>query len=68
MLLNKKVTQRNCSFRKLKVADFFEGFSWDELIDFRMKAPYIPDGIDLTKQIQIFSQPYENVIQVYSFN
>jgi hypothetical protein len=64
MLLNKKVSQRNCSFRKLKVADFFENFSWDELIDFRMKPAYTPDCLELTKQIQIFSQPYENVIQV----
>jgi hypothetical protein len=64
MLLFKKISQRNCSFRKLKVADLFDSFKWDELIDFRMKAPYVPEALDLSKQLQIFSHNYENMIQV----
>ncbi len=68
MLLCKKVSQRNCSFRKLKIVEFFDNFKWDEIIDFRMKAPFSPDVLDLTKQIQISSYNYESIIQVYNIN
>jgi hypothetical protein len=64
MLLYKKVSQRNCSFRKLRAAEFFDGFKWDELIDFRMKVPFLPDSLDLSKQTQVFTNLYEVVIQV----
>jgi hypothetical protein len=64
MLLCKKVSQRNCSFRKLKVAEFFESFKWDELTDFRMKVPFIPDTLELSKQLQVFTNHYETIIQV----
>ena len=67
MILCKKVSQRNCSFRKLKVAEYFDSFKWDELVDFRMKPPFLPESLDLTKQVQIFTNNYEMIIQVYKF-
>jgi hypothetical protein len=63
MLLCKKVSQRNCSFRKLKVAEYFDNFKWDELSDFRMKVPFVPEVLDLSKQLQVFSNHYESIIQ-----
>jgi hypothetical protein len=68
MLLCKKVSQRNCSFRKLKIAEYFDNFKWDELIDFRTKVPFVPDVLDLSKQTQVFTSNYEAVIQVNIFN
>jgi hypothetical protein len=65
MILCKKVNQRNCSFRKLKVSEYFDNFKWDEMIDFRMKPPFLPETLDLTKSIQNFTNNYEIIIQVY---
>ena len=64
MILTKKVSHRNCSFRKLKVSEFFENFKWDELNDFRIKVPFIPETVDISKQIKIMNIQYEKIIQV----
>lgn len=42
-LLDKKASRRFCNFTKITKTEFFENFQWDDLINFRMKAPYIPE-------------------------
>lgn len=41
-LLKKKVTGRLCSLDGAKEDEFFKDFNWDELIDLKLKPPYIP--------------------------
>ena len=41
-LLNKKVNERICNVSSLKKKPFFEGYEFDKLNDFKLKAPYKP--------------------------
>jgi hypothetical protein len=64
-ILCKKVNQRNCSFTKLKSAEFFNDFQWDDLIDFKLKAPYIPETHDWSKHVEHKTHLYEKTINVF---
>jgi hypothetical protein len=63
-LLNKKVNQRICSFSKLKSLPFFADYVWDDLVDFKIKPPFIPQSEDLSKSIGKFTTPFEEVLKV----
>ena len=41
-LLKKKVNERMCTFEKVKSAQFYRDFNWDDIIEFKAKAPFIP--------------------------
>lgn len=64
LLLNKKVNQRVCSFSKLKTAKFLEEFSWEDLLDFKIKPPFIPEVEDYSKYLTTHLKLYEGVLRV----
>ena len=64
MLLNKKTSQRTCSFQSLKMCDYFENFNWDDLIEFKLNAPFIPKVFDCSTHLNNLISPYENFITV----
>lgn len=64
LLLNKKVNYRVCSFSKLKATNFLNEFNWEDLLDFKIKPPYIPECDDFTKYLTIAVNPLESVIKV----
>jgi len=66
-ILNKKLNHRICSFNKLKGFDFFMDFNWDDLIDFKVKPPFIPEWDEIDKQIEKFANPFEIFINVIIF-
>ena len=61
-LLNKKVNERICNVSKLKKKTFFEGFDFDKLNDFKLKAPYKPIKTNYSKYLNE-NRPYENMVQ-----
>ena len=48
-LLIKNVNRRICNFDNAKKHPFFKDFNWENLIDFHMKPPYIPNLLSLEK-------------------
>ena len=46
----------------------FNDMNWDDLIDFKMKAPYIPESSDLSNHLKNIMNPYEAVIEVLDIN
>ena len=48
-LLIKNVHRRICSFDNAKKHPFFKNFPWEDLIDFHLIPPYIPNCIELKK-------------------
>ena len=61
-LLNKKVNERICNVSSLKKKPFFEGFEFDKLIDFKLKAPYKPNKQNFEKYLNE-NNPYENYVK-----
>ena len=61
-LLNKKVNERICNVSALKKKAFFEGFEFDKLNDFRLKAPYKPNKQNFDKYLKE-NNPYENYVK-----
>ena len=61
-LLNKKVNERICNVSALKKKPFFEGFEFDKLNDFRLKAPYRPNKQNFDKYLKE-NNPYENYVK-----
>ena len=61
-LLNKKVNERICNVSSLKKKPFFEGFEFDKLNDFRLKAPYRPNKQNFDKYLKE-NNPYENYVK-----
>ena len=43
-LLKKKISERICSFDKVKKQEFYKDFKWDDLMEFKLNAPYIPNN------------------------
>ena len=41
-LLEKNENKRNCDFRSIKNHLLFSDFNWDELIQYKVKPPYVP--------------------------
>jgi hypothetical protein len=67
-LLNKKVNQRICTFSKLKTANFLADFIWEDLLDLKIKPPYIPECEDYTKYLTTNLNPFENFLKVIYYN
>jgi len=65
LLLNKKVNQRVCSFSKLKTTNFLSDFNWEDLLDFKIKPPYIPECKDFLNNLSSHSNSYEETLKVY---
>lgn len=63
MLLHKKANQRCCAVQKLKSSNFFLEFNWDDLIDFKLKPPYVPETWDWSKNLGSVMTPFESAIQ-----
>ena len=61
-LLNKKVNERTCNVSKLKRKAFFEGFEFDKLNDFKLKAPHKPLKQNFAKYLNE-NHPYEDLVQ-----
>ena len=61
-LLNKKVNERICNVPKLKKKSFFEGFEFDKLNDFKLKAPFFPRNQNFSKYLKE-EQPYELLVR-----
>ena len=61
-LLNKKVNERICNVSSLKKKPFFEGFEFDKLNDFKLKAPYKPNKQNFEKYLNE-NNPYENYVK-----
>ncbi len=63
-ILQKKANYRICNFKKLKNDEFFNDYDWDGLVDFRLKAPYVPETSDPHAKMKNLMSPYESVIDV----
>ena len=63
-LLNKKVNERLCNINIIKQMDFFKNFSFDELIDFKIKPPYIPkiNNNDFNFKLNEKNEKYEDFL------
>jgi len=64
-LLNKKVNHRVCSISKLKSLPLFADYVWDDLLDFKIKPPFIPQTEDLSKDINKYKTSFEENLKVY---
>ena len=62
-LLNKKVNERECNVNNLMNKPFFEGFNFDELIDFKLAPPYKPRKVVNASQYLKEVCPYENILK-----
>ena len=62
-LLNKKVNERECNVNNLMNKPFFEGFDFEELIDFKLAPPYKPRKTINVSQYLKESCPYENMLK-----
>ena len=60
-LLNKKVNLRICNVNFLKQKPFFNDLDFDNLIDFKLTPPYIPQTSDLTKFLDM-ENLYEDIV------
>ena len=61
-LLNKKISERICNINNLKKKSFFEGFDFNQLNDFKLKAPYKPKKQSYEKYLKE-TNPYENYVK-----
>ena len=61
-LLNKKISERICNINSLKKKSFFEGFDFNQLNDFKLKAPYKPKKQSYEKYLKD-TNPYENYVK-----
>ena len=66
-LLSKKPNQRSCNLSKLKQYNFFKKLNWDDLLDFKIKSPYIPESWDWLKNKANTSEPFEFFLKVRFF-
>ena len=64
LLLSKKPNQRCCNVFKLRTHNFFKKFNWDDLLDFMVKAPYVPESWDWSKNKANVSEPFEMYLNV----
>ena len=46
--------------------NLYADFQWEDLLDFKMKAPYTPETMDLTKNLNTLNYPYELALIVNS--
>jgi hypothetical protein len=51
----------------LKTTPFYKEFNWDDLIDFRLKPPYIPKELrEWSNNLANLNNPFEEIIHVLS--
>jgi hypothetical protein len=48
----------------MKMAELYSDFNWDDLVDFKMKAPFIPESLDISTHMNNQMNTYESVIEV----
>lgn len=54
-----------CNLSALKSQYLFKDFPWDDLIDFKVKAPYIPSNIrEWSNNLRNLSNPFEAFVSV----
>ena len=71
VMLEKKVEKRICSFSNIKKLDLFYDFNWNDLINYNLKPPYIPDVPDLSNiDFSSFESKYDEYIQkeIYKYH
>jgi cGMP-dependent protein kinase len=61
-LLKKKINERICSFEKIKKQEFYKDFNWDDLMEFKLKAPYIPNNNKLM-DFENYDKKYLNFVE-----
>jgi hypothetical protein len=52
----------------MKMSELYIDFNWDDLVDFKMKAPYIPDSLNISEHLNNQMSTYESVIEVLLVN
>jgi hypothetical protein len=67
-LLNKRVNERACSLDLIKQDPFFHNFPWNELIDFKMKAPYVPESQNVQNLLSNVKMKYLEKLSKVPFN
>ena len=66
-LLSKKVENRMCSLTLIKKEKLFEGFKWDELIDFKLSPPFKPKQIEI-EPLNTYKEKFETRVHRDFFN
>lgn len=61
--MNKNPLSRLYNFIQIKNHKWFEGFSWDDLISFNLKAPYLPPVEKIEYERNGNLQPLENYLR-----
>lgn len=61
-LLKKKVAERLCSLDQAKLLEIFVDFKWNEMIDLRLAAPFIPK-ISQNKDFKTYSIKYLSYVK-----
>ena len=62
-LLCKKVEKRICDFNKIKKLKVFDKFNWNDLLNKKLKPPFIPDVPNLSEiQLDQFKMKYDDYI------
>ena len=51
-VLNKKVSKRLSSLEAAKKHSLFKDFNWNDLIDFNLKPPYIPESVEMKSFVE----------------
>ena len=62
-LLKKKTSKRLCSLDLAKKHSFFKDYNWEDLIDFKVKPPFIPKVV-LLKKFEDYNQKYEEHMKI----
>jgi hypothetical protein len=66
ILLSKRIATRKCQLNTLKVQPLFNDFDWEGLIDFKIKAPFIPKDLrEWSNNLKNLSNPFEIMITVF---
>ena len=64
-LLNKQISNRICSVPLLKLSPLYKDFPWDDLIDFKVHAPFIPRDLrEWSNNLYNFSNQFEDMLMV----
>jgi hypothetical protein len=64
-LINKSVGNRFSSIAQIKNHALFQNYNWDDLVDYKVKAPFIPKKLrDWSSNLGNLSVNYENMIEV----
>ena len=70
-MLNKKPTNRLCTLQSIQSDRLYKGFKWNELMQFKLKPPYIPKQKvlkDIKSSLNNIRTPFLPLIQKYKFD